>query len=788
MRPSMKAMAVETQDRLASTGSTATLDLQEVLSTVIGEPLLSTHLSLPSVVELAHPVCEVPPFPSIRDVTMSVHDRSTSDAQRVSRSPVVPIADNVSRSLITLPTGPRLKVMMVEKISIRAWTESVCTSFVCDTMPKDIATRVFFPAPTDEDPARLATHFSAGCDTLLPESGCIASAKRIPIIIDMPLSSSSQSTSTSSVTCSSRDSFTLPSSQQMDSRSPTALPSITLSTSTAALPLTLDSPPNNGQSVSLAVRRGKKSLPALSLDSPISSSAHEVDSYPDIPSAFLGSPTLHSPSFPFSSGDPSKFNMGLSAMCNNLKSLVPPPPFSPTEPSFPLCPTTEPKTRWGTVNCAQLSDEDDEWAFAQDLVAEWHASRAQYAEVSPPPSPIGTLAYSSSSSSALEDGSVLATSISVGCSDGLAKKHATSSAKQMRRKTVIIQAPDNECRALAPTTTLKRAELARSRAADWGTELFPDYFDDPVPFVIPARTAVSSTPALNLNPTNELISPGCPLGSVTARVPVRGILKERKNVRFSVVPSLHDATRKVTPPLLPLPGHHERPSVGRIRSRPDLSTAPISTLALKRLCPSVHTPRDGPQRAGATQHTPRVEQGRCRRDRARPASPPPKGPSLPVRAPPLTKPPRMATLPPPARAPGSSISARLSLKLPRDAKKPRSQPHPVLSPESRARGGPMPISATRLGDMRNGPVETTLTFGCPTTTCAKMGGKGKAPVANRPGQRTAGLAVHAGTRGASTAARERGERGVSASANPAPKQPGNRMSTPLRTIWTKFRA
>ena len=319
---------------------------------------------------------------------------------------------------------------------------------------------------------------------------------------------------------------------------PHVVPTIMVSNSTAALSLSCN------YSGSLAARRGKKPPPSLRFDMPAQPQhgAVEHDSYPDIPSAFLGSPTTQSPTFAFASGDPSRFNMGLSAMCNSLKSLVPPPPFTPTE-SEQSHSDTESTTRWGEVSCAQLPDADDEeWAFVRDLVVDWHASRARTAEISPPPSPAGDLAYtavSMLSSPAVSLSSSPTTSRQIGYDDSSTSEGGKqSSPKQMRRKTVIIQAPEGQHTTSFDLSQLEKLDKIKphpASATDRAEVLLPD---EPVPFETPSST--SDRPVSTGSTDRPTSLPGSrPSSTASAKLPVKGILKEKKSVRFSAVPSFH---------------------------------------------------------------------------------------------------------------------------------------------------------------------------------------------------------------------------------------------------------
>lgn len=336
----------------------------------------------------------------------------------------------------------------------------------------------------------------------------------------------------------------------------TYVPTITVSNSIAVLPVSLESSQNLLHEVPLAIRRGKKPPPALSLRKPkkmARQSGNDHDTYPDISSAFLGSPSpgCQSPTFSFSSGDPSKFTMGLSAMCNSLKALVPPPPFTPTN-SHPPRAKMEPETRWGMVSSAQLPEVDeDEWAFTQDLVVEWHASRGLSADISPPPSPAGDLPYAAEAATPVCEGfpsstaspPALSDSSSGESSEGDPPPQTPASLKQLRRKTVIIQAPESHADSsfeLAKIGKPQKIAKVLPSAAGCTIELLSDDFDRPVPFEtpgwiqVPAPVAASTDGGVSTPPNSR------PSSTSSAKFPVRGILKEKKSVRFSSVPSLHE--------------------------------------------------------------------------------------------------------------------------------------------------------------------------------------------------------------------------------------------------------
>ena len=250
------------------------------------------------------------------------------------------------------------------------------------------------------------------------------------------------------------------------------------------------------------------------------------------------------------------------------------------------------------VHCSQLPDADEEWAFARDLVVEWHDSRARCAEISPPPSPAGDLAYTATSTSPTMGGSCpTGPSSAMSCNHDNAdvseeiQRIPTSNPKQMRRKTVIIQAPDGDFE----PALVEKVEKTYSSFADREVDLLPD---EPVPFEAPAPATLEMQGTDVLTP-----APGSrPSSTTSAKLPVRGILKEKKSVRFSAVPSLHEyvvegplcPSDDIAPPCRPIscPGTPSRQdlksSTSPPRGRASWTTLPFRRSPLRE----VHSPND----------------------------------------------------------------------------------------------------------------------------------------------------------------------------------------------------
>ncbi|KAM5532795.1 hypothetical protein V8D89_013514 [Ganoderma adspersum] len=486
--------ACASQGHITSRASTASLDLQTILSSYVAESLLSTRLSFSSTsssLQSFQSFDDVPPFPAQRNPRLFVNDLGLAGQPSAAQhTPTTPIhSGDGSHSLLR----PDTALTSLSKATNASWDPI--------TAPWTSVSR-------------------------LGDSAIGAQAKDV----DSP--------------------GTL-----------LLVPTIMVSNSTAALALSLESSSNlhSHQDLPLAIRRGKKPPPALSLDHPGKPSipgTADSNSYPDIPSAFLGSsPT--SPSFNRVNavGGISKFDMGLSTMCNNLKALVPPPPFTPTEaehrpPSYPP-PSLEPETQWAMATTAQLPDaNDEEWRFVQDLDVEWHETKGSSAEGCPVSSPPHVAAYTGietpikDASSKASPTSTLAGSRTDGNKSNVdvqqPSAQSSPSVKQSRRKTVIIQAPDGDIQ-IAPGDAERPAKSGKlcSPSGERSIDFLLDEFDEPVPFEIPSSVPLSAPASLegsfctppSSRPTSTASSAGHP---------IRGILKEKKSVRFSAMPSLYE--------------------------------------------------------------------------------------------------------------------------------------------------------------------------------------------------------------------------------------------------------
>ncbi|KAL7280701.1 hypothetical protein ACG7TL_005641 [Trametes sanguinea] len=315
-----------------------------------------------------------------------------------------------------------------------------------------------------------------------------------------------------------------------------------VSNSTAVLPLSLESSQSLHHDVPLAVRRGKKLPPALSL-----SSTGSCDSYPDIPTPFLGSPTTCVPTIEVSQATVSR-DMDLSTICADLRSRLPAPPFTPTELTASRCAVVpEVDDGLSSPQSSEASDlDDEEWAFARDLVVDWHAGRGFQMQLSPPLSPAGDLPYASEPESPTIDSPYPGNEHSASTTGDTSSSDEDDIAVQTpvdvkltRRKTVIIQAPE-------PGLTAEKSHLV---AAEKDADVLIHDVHDPVPYELPSSTAISGA-AFDFDRDCQQTgsTPGSRPASTASLRPIRGILKGKKSVRFSAVDLLHEYSPSITPP------------------------------------------------------------------------------------------------------------------------------------------------------------------------------------------------------------------------------------------------
>ncbi|KAH9072329.1 hypothetical protein EDB83DRAFT_2673414 [Lactarius deliciosus] len=155
---------------------------------------------------------------------------------------------------------------------------------------------------------------------------------------------------------------------------PTPLPSIKVSTSTTTIAVSVPGSPETPtpEPEPLAIRRGKKMLKPLTLHTP--KRTHEE--YPDIPTAFLGTPSAYSPHYQFSSlnARSDTESLAIGDMINTLRSQV-----AGLKPSFlaevraPLLDKPPPPTISPSAESSDIipSISEDDWAFAHELMSRY---------------------------------------------------------------------------------------------------------------------------------------------------------------------------------------------------------------------------------------------------------------------------------------------------------------------------------------------------------------------------------------------------------------------------------
>ncbi|KAH9884799.1 hypothetical protein C8Q73DRAFT_349537 [Cubamyces lactineus] len=552
---------------IVSADSTATLDLQDLLSSLSGDNLLSTSLSLLSASGSSHSLDDVPPFPTSSRPSIFLPELGDSLLGPKSANSNFSTGDDRLRT--TVPTGPRLKLMMLEPASVAGWIASVPSALKppCaqeeELMNAAADSPLWVPEGSMFSPQAFALRRRQHASITASDSSSSTSPSDWDVSdCSEDLTLISIEASVSSISCSISENENLCIKvQETDTSVQLIVPTIMVSNSTAILPVSLESSQNLTRELPLAVRRGKKPPPALSLGQPLKAS--DRDSYPDIPTPFLGSPTTCTPTVEVSSTALTS-EISLSAMCADLRSRLPPPPFSPTQfAAIPLADTSVGSC--DLVDSSRLSIssdmDDEEWAFAKDLVIGWRGGKGFRMELSPPPSPAGELPYASEPDSPTID--VSFGDIPVTTDEEVSMPTQTN-VKLTRRKTVIIQAPE---------PSLEKMEKTRSVLAGSEADMLCGDFHEPVPFETPVpapSSPVAAVPNDDCQLTHGL--PNSRPSSTASMKPTRGILKEKKSVRFSTVDLLHEYTSSTHPPL----SHHRADAGATVDRRSTPSVQPGS--------------------------------------------------------------------------------------------------------------------------------------------------------------------------------------------------------------------
>lgn len=281
-----------------------------------------------------------------------------------------------------------------------------------------------------------------------------------------------------------------------------AVPTIMVSNSTAIVPLSLESS-QSLVSPSLATRRGQKMLPPIAVP-PLTHLATLASAYPDIPSPFLGSPTSSGPSFEHVGDATRKLPEDLENICGDLYSRLP----------VVCSPTLEtPEPADVAHEQAPELDSEDDWAGPQDFVNLHAATIPQLFQRTPPKA---SLPASPDSSSWGMTPTLVDTQDSTPPHEHSKETTSIDTKKQWRRTVIIETSPTPQRTSLSPLAAQEVHEHTGHQ--------------DPIPFETPAGHLVSCTGC-----HNSMLAPSRPVSTVSVR-PVRGILKGKKSVRFSMIP------------------------------------------------------------------------------------------------------------------------------------------------------------------------------------------------------------------------------------------------------------
>ncbi|KZT10175.1 uncharacterized protein LAESUDRAFT_741713 [Laetiporus sulphureus 93-53] len=560
--------------------SFSSLDIKKILAGHDDESLLSIAPIFLSTSEDSLSFDNVPRFPARSKPPLYTN---AFDAPVLKSTTLSPFA----RAMITVPTIRRLRVMLLEPICVREWAKGVseCHRLETDHIPwqdRDIEEAISFDFPTPPwlpegalfPPELFKTIMNSRHPEREPRPISPIDTFQSPLSPPLTVSTNEEPSididdETAEIGNPAIQISNSEDGQMIDGATRPPVPTIMVSSSTAILPLSLESFQSLTR-VPLAVRRGHNLPAPLDLDQTNILPA-QAEPYPDVPSSFLGSPSSSSPSFDIPAGNPSTYSMGLEAMCNDLRARCPDSPSS--------APETPDQGRWGTVPYSQYSvfDPEDDWAFAHDLLDKYGDKVLSSLVDLACPSPLRDHAEGSTEPLSADD-DTLSWSMSPTLINSVEQRAATPplhDIKQQRRKTVIIETPSQE----------------ESILVAHNTEEPSQDFDEhePIPFESPLESTFSCTQCRQSTPVQSRPS------STASMRPTKGILKEKKSVRFSVVPDRHEypsddhvddsPRRSLTEPVTrsTLTAHRRSPlrnvfsSPSNIRSE-DLSTQRTSSL------------------------------------------------------------------------------------------------------------------------------------------------------------------------------------------------------------------
>ncbi|KAI0078723.1 hypothetical protein K474DRAFT_1770866 [Panus rudis PR-1116 ss-1] len=507
--------------------------LQRNKDTTLNDSLIATSLSGLSLCDSIHSFEHHPPFDLI-SASRPARDVPLMTSTILMISDPAPSVD--SQAAITIPTVPRLKTMLTEPISVDRWTDRIVFQPPPHHSPwKDDASASETPVSPPWIPEGSILPPEAFSAILrqrrrISPNGSVRKQSLSPIEDQFP----DVSIQAVADEFSLRDSpsillphpttgspMLLPAINgqltTLSTSSSLAVPTIMVSDSIAAVPMSFESSQSLRSNVPLAVRRGQKPPAPLSITSTMSPSTGS-DMYPGIPSSFLGA---YTPTFEFS-GVPVSPSMDLNAMCSVLRSRC--PPLHPPTPQEAVALKLSDQSQDLDAHqiCSDSRSEDD-WAFIEAYIAEF--ADDSFVLTGVPIKDIGDSSdsYNWETAPTLTNGSDYSPTDPNGNSSRRAVP--ADSVKQQRRRTVIIETPDDGVRRHA------RVTLDMSGLSEDGHQGSSE--QEPVPFESPDRSSLSLDGAAQSTPQR-------PMSSAMQPAPTKGILKEKKSVRFSVLPSMHE--------------------------------------------------------------------------------------------------------------------------------------------------------------------------------------------------------------------------------------------------------
>ena len=292
-------------------------------------------------------------------------------------------------------------------------------------------------------------------------------------------------------------------------------PTLMVSNSEISVPIILDAVGDSP--LPLATRRGKKMPIPLELKTETG-----PDSYPDIPTAFLGSPSSYSPKFEFAATT-SRQSMDFHDMINSLRSQCIALERSYTcDDEIPSTKSDLPSAPVKALQKPDTDDDDDEWAFAAQLMETYGDWVDFDVDLLPETEPPSYCPRSPPSESAL---------------------HNNNSSSGISSDSVADVSDES------PDTSLESIEVCQNQAN--GPSL--------------SHTTPSTRPSTPLPLRPALAIPS----SVRA---AQGFLKNCKSVRFASLPSRHEPPPRMDSPSPNVPAAAPHPLVVRLVLRP---TSPL---------------------------------------------------------------------------------------------------------------------------------------------------------------------------------------------------------------------